>query len=557
MDLDQARQEIAQAPSDDERLALLLAKSLEHYRNHPRESRAWAEEARKLAKKTKRVEDEARAYVRLGSVSLHVSEFDQAEKELKAALSLFDKAGVVNGGRGTALLALGFVQQERGALRNALKFFENALIANMEFPIRKIEVYTAMGNVLLELAEYPQALEYQYLVLELLDKYEDNVKRSIALTNIGNIYLRVQDMNRADSFFERASKLARDSGDLALLEENTYNRGVLANNVGDYSTAKKLVLESQKISKRMLRQESEAYALELLGQIELNLQKPGAALEFFEKANKISKALHLTRVRVSSLVGLGRTHIALKKSKQSLLVLLEALQLAEGSEMLEIKCECYESLAKAYETSNDLKNAVKYFNHFIALSSELHSQQRQRALIEIQARIEIEKADRERDRMERLAKDANERAEILRTDSERQSKELTQLALQLVEKNEFLCNLKDGLSSDKKSRAAKAMAQRIEDHIRSDRDWETFEHQFNQIHRDFIARLSAAYPTLTPTELKIAVLIKLNLASKAIANLFCLSARTVENHRQSLRKKLALGGEDNLVSFLTGFGGVT
>jgi len=149
---------------------------------------------------------------------------------------------------------------------------------------------------------------------------------------------------------------------------------------------------------------------------------------------------------------------------------------------------------------------------------------------------------------------ATARAETLHTETERQSKELTQLALQLVEKNEFLCDLKEELEPQlKSSKQAKAFAQKIDDHIRSDRDWETFENQFNAVHRDFLAKLSMKYPTLTPTELKIATMIKLNLPTKAIANLFCLSGRTVENHRLSIRRKLGLRGEANLSSFLIGF----
>ncbi len=226
----------------------------------------------------------------------------------------------------------------------------------------------------------------------------------------------------------------------------------------------------------------------------------------------------------------------------------------EESGMQKLECECVGALAQAYEAAGKLKDALQYYNRFIALNAAVHSQERQRAIVEVQARVEIDKADRERARMETIAKDANDRAEMLRGETERQSKELTALALQLVEKNEFLCNLKEEIEpAIKSAKKAKAIGRRIDDHIKSDRDWETFENQFNQVHGGFLRELSARYPSLSPAELKIAVLTRLNLPTKAMANLLCLSTRTIVNHRQAIRKKLRVGSDENLVTSLTGF----
>jgi DNA-binding CsgD family transcriptional regulator len=230
--------------------------------------------------------------------------------------------------------------------------------------------------------------------------------------------------------------------------------------------------------------------------------------------------------------------------------------MCEESGLLPLQCECVSILASAYEAAGKLKESITYFNKFITLNAEVHNEQKQRALVEISARVEIEKADRERARMEQLAKDADGRAELLRYETKRQSKQLTTLALQLVQKNEFLCNLREEIEPAIKSpRKAKKITEQIDAHIKSDRDWETFEHQFDQVHRDFVNKLASTYPVLTPAEIKIGVLVKLNLSTKAMASLLCLSTRTVENHRMSLRRKVGLGAEDNLVSFLTGFGG--
>jgi FixJ family two-component response regulator len=57
---------------------------------------------------------------------------------------------------------------------------------------------------------------------------------------------------------------------------------------------------------------------------------------------------------------------------------------------------------------------------------------------------------------------------------------------------------------------------------------------FTTVRQSLIER----YPKLTRVELKICTLIKLNFSSKEIANVLCLSKRTIDCHRWRLTKKL-------------------
>ncbi len=57
-------------------------------------------------------------------------------------------------------------------------------------------------------------------------------------------------------------------------------------------------------------------------------------------------------------------------------------------------------------------------------------------------------------------------------------------------------------------------------------------------------------PKLTPTEIKICLLITCGLLSKEIAPLLCNSVETVNTHRKNIRRKLKLSSGENLVTFL-------
>lgn len=81
-------------------------------------------------------------------------------------------------------------------------------------------------------------------------------------------------------------------------------------------------------------------------------------------------------------------------------------------------------------------------------------------------------------------------------------------------------------------------------------EWETFETNLNQIHNEFIIKLSKKFPNLTSKDIKLCIYLKMNLSSKEIAPLMNISFRGVELHRYRLRKKLNLNQEENLSKFL-------
>ena len=80
--------------------------------------------------------------------------------------------------------------------------------------------------------------------------------------------------------------------------------------------------------------------------------------------------------------------------------------------------------------------------------------------------------------------------------------------------------------------------------------WDDFRLRFEKVNDEFHQSLLKLAPDLTPVEIKIASFLRLNLSSKEISKLTNRSAGTISNTRSSLRKKLNLEEEDNLVSFL-------
>ncbi len=81
---------------------------------------------------------------------------------------------------------------------------------------------------------------------------------------------------------------------------------------------------------------------------------------------------------------------------------------------------------------------------------------------------------------------------------------------------------------------------------------EILESNLMDIISQFTCRLSSEYSNITPSEIEVANLVKQGKTSKEIAELMHLSPRTIDTHRNNLRKKLGLKNsrKKNLRSYL-------
>lgn len=79
---------------------------------------------------------------------------------------------------------------------------------------------------------------------------------------------------------------------------------------------------------------------------------------------------------------------------------------------------------------------------------------------------------------------------------------------------------------------------------------EEFEKRFTGVYEDFYEKLRVVAPDLTPNELKICALLRLNISTKEMAILTNRSVGTVENLRIRIRKKLKLDNQANLQQVL-------
>lgn len=151
---------------------------------------------------------------------------------------------------------------------------------------------------------------------------------------------------------------------------------------------------------------------------------------------------------------------------------------------------------------------------------------------------------------------AHIRAEQLEQQLEIRTQELSQMTLLFIEKNEWFSVLEKKLkqalwaSPSKSKKILQQALHSLTNNLAESDRWNIFEHQLGETNRQFLHYMAANYPSLTPAELKICCLLRLNLSTKEVAQLLHTSTKTIENQRYRIRKKLRISYQKNLTSFL-------
>ena len=129
--------------------------------------------------------------------------------------------------------------------------------------------------------------------------------------------------------------------------------------------------------------------------------------------------------------------------------------------------------------------------------------------------------------------------------------------MNLVVKNEFMENIKEEIKQVRTNgnvkdtqKALEKIVKEIDTTLKVQDDWRQFEYHFDQVHGDFLTRLTHQFVDLTPGEQKLCAFLRLKMDTKEIANLMGISLRGVEVARYRLRKKLGLDKHQNLSKFV-------
>jgi len=148
---------------------------------------------------------------------------------------------------------------------------------------------------------------------------------------------------------------------------------------------------------------------------------------------------------------------------------------------------------------------------------------------------------------------------MLEKESENKSKELINLYLALSKLKQFLSSLNDDINKLKNNANQDQLMNidklqnRIEYQKHFEEGWERLKIHFDTIHSGFFTRLKSKFPELTQSELRHCTYIKLQMFTSEIAQMLNIDNKSVQAGRYRIKKKMQLGPEVDLKTFLEDF----
>lgn len=544
------RQQLAAATTPTERALWLnrLAYALHHI--NPTEARAFAKQALTLSASEGDKQGEAESYRIIGNCWNVMGNYARAQISFQRSERLLRNLANPEGLPAT-LLGLGLTSYFTGDHLRSLEYLQESLeLAERAGDLRTMMlVRNSIGSTYRQLTDYPRALQEFYQSLAMAQQLGSETE--LPMGNIAIIYYMQGDYEKSLGVMVQVLELLRASGDRRNEANCLGNLASLYHHLNDPETSIEHWNQAMLLHQEVGNDGGIAFTLRAIGELHEMQNNHPAALEYYQRSEALARQIHAAPYLVATLNKLGGLWHTLGEYEQALTVLKEAETVAATIGDKYFEMSACESIAETLEATGSISEAFRYYRKYHDLFEEVEGHEKQREIANVELRAAIEAAHRERELL-RL------RAETLEREMELKNRELTSLAMQLVQKNEFLETLSHQMrelqatQSGRGSGDVGSMIRQVEATRNQSNDWELFEAQFRSTHQGFIERLLERAPGLSPAELKVCAMMKINLSTKEIANILCCSGRTVEHHRYKVRSKLGLEVADNLGTFLAG-----
>ncbi len=440
-------------------------------------------------------EKSAETLNQLGIVYFNIKQPDLAQQQHQKALKLYEE---LKDEKGIAYSygCIGHLYEKRKEFDEALGYQQKALNYYQKDNDKQgmATILENIGSVYEDQEIYALALDYFTQSLKLTQLIGDSLLMIVNINNIGDNYRKTQHYEKAIEWTKKAVELAHRLKDKYQLSSAYKDLSKIYGLSGDYENAYKNLEIGRNLYQDMYTQDA-SRQLELF-QTLFEIERKNHAIQSFESDRKLNTIIKVTLA--SSLVLLGLLAVVII-SRQRLKIKANKEIIAQN--------------AQFYEAQNKLMQAEIENTH-------LHEQR-------------------------------------LQTELEAKAKSLTSHTLHIISKNKTLEDiqvklaelLKEGPNDHRKQ--LKSLVKMIEHNFVQDKDWDDFRQIFEQVHQDFFNRLQHRASGLTPADLRLASLIRLNIPSKDISVVLGISPDSLRIARYRLRKKLNLTQGDSLTNFIS------
>lgn len=560
-----------------------------------KESFGYSKKSFNIAKElndTKGLED---ACINFGWYYLQSEKPDSAKYFLLKAIQ-FGKATKNDHSRLNAMAALANALSELMMYDSAIIVLNDARItAEKNNAVAHLaNIYAVLGNVYSMIGQPDTAVALYFRAKNYYAEEGNKNDLAVMLNNIATIFTKSEKYKEALDLLEEAAGINRANNNVAALMMNISNAAICYKETGRPEKAISELHKNIVLAKKHNLSAQLAVNYNTMGNTLVNMNRIQQARMYFDSSLLICDKEDIGYGLLVNNIDLGFMFSIDGQNDSAILYYMDALARIKQYDLKHEESKILLGLYRSYKNMEAYDSALIYFEGYKTLEDTLHKVDINQKLAELEGKYRQEKnlktiaelneniyrqragfrliiivvltlfsaafiylmykRYKNRNRL-LMAKVIEKEKEKLETLSESQQKELAVKAMHMARLNEISFEVSQKLSeiSYMVSAAAKEKIRALItslDMASPDQAWKEFETRFENVHEDFYRVLKELHPELTPTEIKVCSLIRLNMTTKDIATLTNRSIRTIESTRSSIRKKLHLGNETSLSGYL-------
>lgn len=474
----------------------------------------------------------AEYYFFKGALQVLLAEYNNALESYRAGIEVNEKLGDERG-KSICLNGIGKIHFYNKNMQTALDYFEESLAIKRSLgdEAEEATVLSNIGEVYEYKANYVAAMKYYAESLKIRQHFGENRKTAVSYRTIGNLYMKTGKYDLAESNFKKALNIFDQIDEKAGFAGVSLDMSVLYQKMGRLKEAEDIVARSVKISQRINNQSLESHAYKIQSEIYFVNEDYKQAYSSLVKHIHLSDSI-FTIEEKKQLDNLEARYQIESKNQR--------IQILDGRNKIQ-----KQHLLIQYISLIAMVLAIVLLISFYRFKTVNLKQKN--TLLEREKQLEHHQFELK-----------EKESKILAEKFESQAKELVSKAILMNKTNEIIqqnieklkhlsLSLGTGSKTEKKEIADIIYAL---NHYTSESLWEDFELAFLNVHTNFYDKLLGICPDLTPSEIKMAALLRLNMSSKEIEAITYKSESSIKSMRFRLRKKIGLDSDKNLTAYL-------
>lgn len=443
---------------------------------------------------------------------------------------------------------------------------------------------TNLGNEQWRMGNYQEALNYFTQAYKKVKASRDEKETATLLNNLGLVHWRLENNTAAMECYTEAAELAKKTGMKRLLGLTHTNRALILKEQRNFKAAFAQNNEAITLFREIAEPRDLAIAYNNQGQIYRFSEKPDQALKYYLLSLKECKKINYYEGMATAYQNLSTVYAKQGNREKALWAGHKCLILSYKVKSKVRISEGLRELSRTHDLFHMQDSALYYFRKHYDVEKELMESNQSNLLSQYQANLGIEVKNLRIKNLQNETEIANNRLlliavsvlivllisaffiyrylSIIRFRKKQlelqlqnslqliqvKEEELKTYIIDLTHKNNIINKLQEPLKDTDNSDYD--VNELLEQKIFTDDGWDKFKVRFKAIYPDFFSRIKKIGIAVTEAEVRILVLMRLQLNGNDMANILGISPQSVRACKMRLKKKLQPHGYESVEQYL-------